>query len=227
MKNEVIIDVNKRDLGNKNSRKNMRMNKQIPGIYYSHDSKESIPFFMLESEFKKAKSSGAQIFAINVGSKKRNVLFKSIQYHPVTDQVMHVDLYGIKMDQVVSVNVSVNLIGEAKGVSMDGGILVQGLNEIEIDCLPMDIPDVINVDVSELALGDSFRVENLDLDEKLIIKTDENQVLASVTHAMKEEEAPVATEETEEGAGEGDSTSEESPDTEESGSSDNEDKKED
>ena len=57
MKNEVIIDVNKRDLGNKNSRKNMRMNKQIPGIYYSHDSKESIPFFMLESEFKKAKSS--------------------------------------------------------------------------------------------------------------------------------------------------------------------------
>lgn len=227
MKNEVIIDVNKRDLGNKNSRKNMRMNKQIPGIYYSHDSKESIPFFMLESEFKKAKSSGAQIFAINVGSKKRNVLFKSIQYHPVTDQVMHVDLYGIKMDQVVSVNVSINLIGEAKGVSMDGGILVQGLNEIEIDCLPIDIPDVIDVDVSELALGDSFRVENLDLDEKLIIKTDENQVLASVTHAMKEEEAPVATEETEEGAEEGDSTSEESPDTEESGSSDNEDKKED
>jgi len=227
MKNEVIIDVNKRDLGNKNSRKNMRMNKQIPGIYYSHDSKESIPFFMLESEFKKAKSSGVQIFAINVGSKKRNVLFKSIQYHPVTDQVMHVDLYGIKMDQVVSVNVSINLIGEAKGVSMDGGILVQGLNEIEIDCLPMDIPDFIDVDVSELALGDSFRVENLDLDEKLIIKTDENQVLASVTHAMKEEEAPVATEETEEGAEEGDSTSEESPDTEESGSSDNEDKKED
>ena len=227
MKNEVIIDVNKRDLGNKNSRKNMRMNKQIPGIYYSHDSKESIPFFMLESEFKKAKSSGAQIFAINVGSKKRNVLFKAIQYHPVTDQVMHVDLYGIKMDQVVSVNVSVNLIGEAKGVSMDGGILVQGLNEIEIDCLPMDIPDVINVDVSELALGDSFRVENLALDEKLIIKTDENQVLASVTHEMKEEEAPVTTEETEEGAEEGDSTSEESPDTEESDSSDNEDKKED
>ena len=110
---------------------------------------------------------------------------------------------------------------------MDGGILVQGLNEIEIDCLPMDIPDFIDVDVSELALGDSFRVENLDLDEKLIIKTDENQVLASVTHAMKEEEAPVATEETEEGTEEGDSTSEESPDTEESDSSDNEDKKED
>ncbi len=96
MKNEIIINVNKRDLGNKNSRKNMRMNKQIPGIYYSHDSKESIPFVMLESEFKKAKSSGAQIFAINVGSKKRNILFKSIQYHPVTDQIMHVDLYGIK-----------------------------------------------------------------------------------------------------------------------------------
>ena len=227
MKNEVIIDVNKRDLGNKNSRKNMRMNKQIPGIYYSHDSKESIPFIMLESEFKKAKNSGAQIFAINVGSKKRNVLFKSIQYHPVTDQIMHVDSYGIKMDQVVSVNVSINLIGEAKGISMDGGILVQGLNEIEVDCLPMDIPDAIDVDVSELALGDSYRVENLDLDEKLIIKTDENQVLASVTHAMKEEEAPVATEETEEGAEEGDSTSEESPGTEESDSSDNENKKED
>ena len=226
MKNEVVIDVNKRDLGNKNSRKNMRTNKQIPGIYYSHDSKESIPFIMLESEFKKAKSSNAQIFAINVGSKKRNVLFKSIQYHPVTDQIMHIDLYGIKMDQVVSVNVSINLIGESKGVSMDGGILVQGLNEIEIDCLPMDIPDAIDVDVSELALGDSYRVENLELDEKLTIKTDANQVLASVTHAMKEEEAPVASEETEEGVEGADETSEESSDSEGSDGN-NEDKKED
>ena len=95
------------------------------------------------------------------------------------------------MDQAVTVNVLVNLIGTAMGVQEEGGILVQGLSELEIECLPGDIPDSIDIDISKLALGDSFRVEDMDSIDKVTIKSSQDQILASVTQAMKEEEPVV------------------------------------
>ena len=148
---------------------------------------------MLRSAYK----SGARIFNINVGSKKRTVIFKAVDYHPVTDEVIHVDLYGVRMDQSVNVFVVVNLIGSALGLK-EGGILVQGQNEIEIECLPMDIPEYIEVDVSELAIGDVRRVANLTINDKISIKTSSDQILASVTHQMKEETVVEDIEETDE-----------------------------
>ena len=93
------------------------------------------------------------------------------------------------MNQAVSVQVQLKLEGNAAGVLNEGGVLVQSLNEIEIECLPSDIPENISVDISELGLGDSFKVEDLKLEEKISIKSDTNQIIASVTQAMKEEEA--------------------------------------
>jgi len=136
-----------------------------------------------------AKKSGARIFNIAVGSSKQTVIFKSVQYHPVTDEILHVDLYGVNMDQAVSVKVQLKLEGNAAGVLNEGGVLVQSLNEIEIECLPSDIPENIAVDISKLNLGDSLKVEGIELDEKFSLKSDSEQVVASVTQAMKEEEA--------------------------------------
>lgn len=194
MANEFNLEVVKRDRTKKSTMKQMRKDGHVPGVYYSHDSKNSASFYITRHTLKEAYKSGARIFNINVGSKKRTVIFKSVQYHPVTDQVVHVDLFGVKMDQVVTVNVELKLTGSAKGI-IEGGILVQGLNELEIDCLPMDIPEFLEVDISELNIGDSIRVENLQLGDKISIKTNADQIIASVTHPMKEEEAPSTTEE--------------------------------
>ena len=195
MNNEFTLEVIKREKEKKTIVKQIRKDGQIPGIYYSHDSKNSIPFYIKRNTLREAYKSGARIFNINVGSKKRSVIFKSVSYHPVTDQVIHVDLYGVKMDQAVTVSVELKLTGSAKGM-IEGGILVQGLNEIELDCLPMDIPEFLEVDISNLNLGDSLRVANLNLDEKFVVKTNEGQIIASVTHPMKEEKvAEVAEEE--------------------------------
>ena len=139
---------------------------------------------------REAYKSGARIFNISVGSKKRTVIFKAIDYHPVTDEVIHVDLYGVKMDQLVSVNVQIRLIGDAAGIK-EGGILVQGQDEIEIECLPMDIPEFIEVDISVLELGDVMRLEDLQLDQKLSVKSSADQIVASVTHQMAEIETAV------------------------------------
>ena len=194
MGNEFTLEVIKRELSKKRDMKKSRNEGHVPGIYYSHDSKDSIPFYITKTTLRDAYKSGARIFNINVGNKKRTVIFKTVQYHPVSDQVLHVDLYGVKMDQAVTVNVELKIIGSAKGI-LEGGILVQGLSELEIDCLPLDIPEFLEVDVSELNIGDSLRVEDLQLDEKFIIKTNLEQILASVTHPMKEEEPVVSDEE--------------------------------
>ena len=189
MANEFKLDIFKRDNLTKSSLKQLRKDGNIPGIFYSYNSKESIPFYMENKTLNESKKSGARIFNITVGSKKQTVIFKSVQYHPVTDEILHIDLYGVNMDKAVSIQVQLILEGNAKGVASEGGVLVQSLNEIEIECLPSDIPENLSVDISNLGLGDSFKVSDLQLDEKFVIKSDTEQVIASVTQAMKEEEA--------------------------------------
>ena len=186
MANEFNLEVTKRDLANKGALKQLRRDGKVPGIYYSHDSQASIPFYIEKSMLREAYKSGSRIFNITVGPKKRTVIFKAVDYHPVTDEVIHVDLYGVKMDRAVNVNVQINLLGDAAGIK-EGGILVQGQDEIEIECLPMDIPEFIEVDISSLELGDVLRVKNLQLDKKLVVKSSEDQIIASVTHPMAEE----------------------------------------
>ena len=229
MSKEFNLVVDKRELVSKGERKRiLKEGTKVPGVYYSHDSKESIPFYIEKSELVKAQRAESQIFDITVGGKKRNVLFKSVQYHPVTDQILHIDLYGIKMDQVVSVSVLINLMGTAKGVT-EGGIVVQALNELEVECLPMDIPTSIDVDISQLDIGDSMKVEDIVLDEKITAKSNAEQIIVSITQAMKEEELiPQADEDEELLDGEGGDTerSESSEQTKEDDSSSEEGTKE-
>ena len=189
MAQEFKLDIFKRDNISKSYLKQLRRDGNIPGIFYSYNSKDSIPFFMGNKTLAEAKKSGARIFNISVGKNKQTVIFKSVQYHPVTDEVLHIDLYGVNMDQVVAVKVQLKLEGSAAGVLNEGGVLVQSLNEIEIECLPSDIPENIEVDISNLNLGDTLKVGEINLEEKFSLKSDSEQVVASVTQAMKEEEA--------------------------------------
>jgi large subunit ribosomal protein L25 len=197
MANEHKIDINKRESLGKKGVKQLRREGMIPGIYYSPNSESSTPIVISQGDFHEAVKSGARIFNISVGEKKQNVLFKSVQYHPVTDQVLHIDLYGIRMDRAVNIKIPVHLIGDPIGVTEEGGVISQATTEIEITCLPGDIPEFVETDVSGLALGDAINVGILQLDEKITLITPEDTVLASVTHAMKEVE-PVVEEEDEE-----------------------------
>ena len=199
MANEFKIEVHKRELSAKKSdMKNLRKEQKIPGIFYSFDSKESIPLYIDKKTFSEASKSGAKIFNIAVGKDKRNVIFKSIQYHPVTDDIIHIDLYGVDMNRKVGVKVVINLTGNPIGVANEGGVLVQSLNEIDLDCLPGDIPESIDADISELGIGQVFKVEDLNIADQLEIKTPNDQTIASVTHAMQEEEETTSDEESEE-----------------------------
>ena len=197
MVNEHKININKRDNTGKKSAKQLRREGNIPGVYYSSTSQNSTSIFISQHEYQKAVKSGARIFNISVGENKQTVLFKSVQHHPVTEQVLHVDLYGIRMDKPINIKIPVKLTGDAIGVTDEGGVLNQASNEIEIQCLPAHIPEFVETDISELNLGDSISVGIIELDEKFTLITPEDTVLASVTHAMKEIEPVVEVDEDE------------------------------
>ena len=201
MAREYKLEIEKRSTDAK--LKHLRKDGIIPGIYYSHDSKESILFQMQLSELRNAVKSGASIFQVSVGGKLQNVLFKSVQYHPVTEDVQHIDLYGVDMKTSISIKVPLVIEGECVGVKEDGGVISIALTEIEISCLPSDIPQSIIVDITNLHLGDSFQAENLELDEGLELVTSPDATIASVTHAAVEAE-PEADEELDDGSEGGD-----------------------
>ncbi len=191
------IEVNKRELSNKKSFvKSLRNKDEIPGIYYSHDSKASIPFSVSKKVMHEALKAEAQVYQVSVGSKARDVIIKSVQYHPISDEMLHIDLYGVRMDQEVTVKVPIELVGQSEGVKA-GGVLNQTLTELDITCLPGSIPQNIEIDISNLNIGDALRLGQLSLADGLTVIGDEENLIIAVnepTVQAEEEEAEVSVE---------------------------------
>jgi len=142
---------------------------------------------VLELEVKGSERSGRQ-----------NVLIKEVQKHPYKDLILHMDLLEIAMDEVISVMVPIEILGTAKGVKLDGGILEMKRRELEIVCLPNIIPDSITFDVSELEIGDTVHVEELTVADGITIPHDTNFTILTVVAAAVEPEPEEEVEEGEE-----------------------------
>jgi large subunit ribosomal protein L25 len=125
-----------------------------------------------------------------------NVIIKDYQVDPIKGRLLHADLLRLSMTTLTRVNVSVETMGEPVGVKTDGGILEVQLREIEVECLPGDIPQHLQVDVSNLGIGDHVTVADLVYDrEKVKLFVDEHQIVAGVlAPRMVEEVAPAAVE---------------------------------
>ena len=182
------IEVQKRELSNKKSFvKELRKQDNIPGIYYSHDSKESIPFTVDKKILHEALKTDTQVYKITVGGKDRDVIIKSVQYHPVSDKMIHIDLYGVKMDQKVTVKVPIILTGQAEGIR-SGGILNQTLTELEVSCLPSNIPQNIEIDITDLDVGDAIRLEQVSVPDDVALEGELDLLIVSIVLPTKAEE---------------------------------------
>jgi large subunit ribosomal protein L25 len=126
-------------------------------------------------------------------------IIKEIQYHPVRRDILHVDFQHISMTKEIVIRVPVEIRGEAVGVKTRGGILEVIHREIEVECLPADIPDVIAVDVADLDVGDSLQVRDLRVEKATIISDPDETVVTIVAPSVIEEAKPEAAEEAEEG----------------------------
>lgn len=193
---EVSLEVKLREKTGKEIAKKLRKEGLIPGVVYGAEDK-TLSIQVPEKNFTQILHSGFGenvLITLNIANGKtqsKKVLIKEIQHDPVRGNIVHIDFHHIQLTKKVTVKVPVQLTGLADGVKNQGGILQHILREIEVECLPTDIPAKVEIDVSPLRIGDSVHVRDIKL-EKATILSDLDGTLASVVPPMKEEEVPVA-----------------------------------
>ena len=173
----------------KNEARRLRVSGRVPAVVYG--ARKNTVAVSLDpkviSRILASKSGHNTIFDLQVGSvEKTKAMIVDWQFEPVRGNILHIDLKRIAMDRMLKVNVPILLKGEAEGVKQQGGILEQVLREVEVECLPGDIPSHIDADVSDLVFGKVLRVSDLPRGEKVKVLTDPNQTVAHVT-TVKEE----------------------------------------
>lgn len=189
----VTVTAQKRTELGKGPTNRLRRQGFIPGIIYGQKA-SNIPVAIGESEFRRVDAGAGQVFKVAVeGEGEHSVLVREMQKHPVSQRIIHVDLMEVSMDEPINTIVPVRIDGEAKGEKA-GGILQYGIREVEVKCLPADIPEAIAVDISGLEIGDQVKVEDLVAPTGVTILTDPEQLVISVITAqveeVVEEEAP-------------------------------------
>jgi large subunit ribosomal protein L25 len=186
-----ILEAQDRAPGNKNAARRVRVGGKIPAVVYGAGQGTATiavdPRQVLR--ILKSESGHNTIFDLALGPDRVKAMIVDWQFEPIRGQLLHVDLQRIAMDKKLTVTVPVLLKGEALGVKTEGGILEQLLREIEIECLPSDIPKSIEADVSHLVFGVELRVKDLPHSDKLKFLTEEDRMVAHIT-SVKEEVAP-------------------------------------
>jgi large subunit ribosomal protein L25 len=188
-----VLDAQPRAAGNKNEARRVRRGGKIPAVVYGA-GKNAVSVSVDPRQVSRILHSASghnTIFDLAVDGERTKAMIVDWQYEPIKGSLLHIDLKRIAMDQKLTVMVPIVLKGEAVGVKQQGGILEQVTREVEIECLPSDIPSQIDADVSELVFGKVMRVSDLPHSAKLRFLTDENQPVAHVI-SIKEEVAPTA-----------------------------------
>jgi len=190
------IQVDSREAGTKHQARRLRRGGKIPGILYGPKTQPvALAFNKKEFSTRVAGLEGSHLVRLKSGSAalaEKVALVKEMQYHPVTGDVVHADLYEVDLTEKIQVRVPLHFVGKAAGV-VRGGILQPIVREIEVECLPLDIPEFFNVEVSGLDIGDSVHIEDIVMPEGITALFESNFALVSVvTPTVEEAPAPAA-----------------------------------
>jgi large subunit ribosomal protein L25 len=193
MSEVLSIEAEPREAFGKNASRRLRYAGRVPAVVYG-DQGPSLPVAVDPKEILRVLHSGAgqnAIFTLEIkGKAPARVMLRDWQLDPVKGNLIHVDMVRVGRDHKLRVKVPIHVTGEAKGVKVQGGIFEFALREVEVECLPDDIPEALTVDVTELTIGQNLRVSNLPLGPKVKVLTDPNRVVAHVVTLKVEEEKP-------------------------------------
>jgi large subunit ribosomal protein L25 len=174
--------------GTKNDARRVRVAGKVPAVVYGA-GKDSVAVSLDPRQVTKilhSRTGHNTIFDLTMDGENTKAMIVDWQYEPIKGSLLHIDLKRIAMDKKLRVTVPIVVTGESAGVKQQGGILELVLREVEIECLPGDIPSTIEADVSELVFGKVMRVEDLPHNDKIRFITDENQPVVHIT-TVKEE----------------------------------------
>ena len=192
---EVTITASTRQTGGKGFARRVRFAGAIPGVVYGPETKPAA-ISITEKEFRSAlKNAGGvhgSIFTLSVDGQQSKVIVREIQRDPLTSKVTHVDFHAISMNKPIHIEIPINFIGIAKGVKAEGGIMQVVMRDLEIACLPVNIPEHFEIDVSELNIGDSVHVRDLSIPNAEILSDASNVIVVISAPTVIKVETPTA-----------------------------------
>lgn len=179
----------------KNQIKKLRLKNQIPAILFGHGFQNqnlTLEYINFEKIYQQAGGSSLVDLVID-GGESIKVLIQDFQLHPLSNKFIHVDLRQVKMTEKLRTSIKLNFFGEAPAVKNLGGMLVKNLLEVHVECLPQDLVGEIKVDISPLKeLGNAIHIKDVLAPPGIKILAHDEDVVASVTAVVVEEETPVA-----------------------------------
>jgi large subunit ribosomal protein L25 len=182
---ETTLQIQPRDLGGSTAARAVRRRGNVPGILYGR-GREPFPFQIDVPTLRAALSGEAgrhAILQVTVPGERQPTpaLVKEFQIDPVRDRLTHIDLLAISMTEKITTSVALTFVGDAPGVTMDGGVFDADVHEVEVSALPGDLPDSIAVDISNLHVGEAMRLSDVATPPGVEWASDPDTVLASVT----------------------------------------------
>ncbi len=194
---QIIIEAQRRSARGKNENRRLRQSGKIPATMYGR-GKEPLSIAVdpeTVTGILFSESGHNTIFSVSVDGKEHaNAMVREYQLDPVQGNLIHADFLEIAMDRLLELTVDIEIVGEAQGVKLDGGIMDVVTRAIEVECLPADIPESIKVDVNQLKINDYIRVKDIQVDPRVKILTDSEVVVVTIVPPIKEEvpvEVPV------------------------------------
>jgi large subunit ribosomal protein L25 len=193
---QITVEARPRDERGKNAARRLRRKGEVPAVLYGGEGK-SLTLAVNSKQLAailRSQSGHNTIFKVKLPTGDQSAMLKDWQVDPLLGLLLHVDLQRVAMDVRMTVKVPVHTFGEPQGVKLQGGIFEMVTREVEIECLPSDIPGEIRVDVSELMIGKQLRVGDLPIDTaKMKLVSDPQRVVAHVVALRAEEEKPAET----------------------------------
>jgi len=192
---KVILKANVREANSKSFRNNLRKSGRIPGVYYSKHGKP-ISIDVLDKTINPLiYTTETHLISLQIeGQQDLDCVIKDVQFDPLTDKVVHFDLLGLTSGETFQFEVPIKYNGNPVGIK-EGGVLQTFLHKLDIECLPANIPQHIDLNIQDLKIGDSIHIKDLSL-ENITVLNPEETVIVSVTHPKAEKEE-VAEEEAE------------------------------
>jgi len=198
---DAILEAKKRDGRGKNEARRLRADGRVPAVVYGArkegQAPEGVPVAVDPKEVLRilhSESGANTLISLKLDGGESRVMVREYQLDPVTHALLHADFYQLAMDRAMVVTVPIVIKGESAGVKQQGGLLDFVTRDIEVECLPVDIPERIEVDVTELMLHQSVRVRDLPASEKWKPITDGDTMLVHIIVPKAEEVATPAAE---------------------------------
>ena len=196
------LKVTLRNETGKEANRKFRKEGMVPGVLYSPHDKSNLLLKIKREELTKLLTDnkrGLINLEIDDGKKKskRLAMVKDFQYNSLKKQLVHIDFYGVTLKEKLTMRINVELFGESIGVE-EGGILEFDLREIEVECLPSDVPSSFRLDISDLKIGDHLSVKDIEIPEGIKMLTESDKLIVSVSHPTKQEVEAEEEEEAEE-----------------------------